>query len=99
MKNFLYRLVFTKGDALDLSWVLLVLIVLAGIIVFFLEPLYGIRASVAGWSFIGGAFASVLLAAVPISKARLIAASKIHTETLNNIKDSDKSTDIKEIIG
>ena len=82
-RSFWRSLVFTTKGDLDLSWILTTLVCMVGVIGFLFEMISGHRASVLGWSFLGTTFLSVLIAAVPISKARLLADSKT-IETLDS---------------
>lgn len=65
---------FTKEGHLDLTWLLVSVYSLAGAGGFVVELLWaGHRASVAAWSFLGASLLALLIAAVPIAKARLLA--------------------------
>lgn len=88
IKKFVYRLFFTKEGDLDLGWFFVGIMGLVGSIGFLIEVTGGSHASVAGWAFLGSAFASVLIAAVPIAKARILAQSRVPGEIAAGIAES-----------
>lgn len=67
----------TKEGDLDLSWVLLVAVAVSVLVGFLAEVLLGKRASPWAWGTMTGIFAGVLVAAVPIAKARLLARHNV----------------------
>lgn len=98
-------LLFTREGDLDLSWLFVLLTGIAGVIVFVWINVFAIGVPVSviisSWAFIGGAFTAVLVAAVPIAKAKILAktlpsdaARTIASAGLINI---EKSTDIFEL--
>ena len=100
MKKFLYRILYTKEDDLDLSFLLCLLVTVAGVVAFMFEIWYGKRASIAAWSWMGTVFSAVIISAVPISRARLSAQSKVMGDVSKGIASSSAegmSTDIQEL--
>jgi hypothetical protein len=87
-KTFMYRLFFTKEGDLDLGWFFVGLMGLVGSAGFMIEVLKNGHGSVAGWAFLGSAFASVLIAAVPIAKARILAQSRVPGDVASGIAES-----------
>lgn len=72
----LHRLFYTGSGDLDLSWFLVLMFALTAITGFLVETFTTMGPTVWAWSFLGGAFLTVMIAAVPIAKARLIANSR-----------------------
>jgi hypothetical protein len=88
IRTLCYRLVFTSENHIDFSWLLTLLIAGCGVFGFLSEVLTGHHASVAAWSFLGACFAAVLVAAVPIAKARLLAQSTMVSAVAEGIAHS-----------
>lgn len=72
----LHRLFFTGHGELDLTWFLVLLFGFMAAFGFIVEGLAGATISTAAWSFLGGAFVSALISAIPINKARILANAK-----------------------
>jgi len=104
-RPFWASLIYTKEGDLDFSWVLALLMGLAGVFGFVWVIVACSTAALgnilAAWSFLGGAFASVLLAAVPIAKAKIMANATLPSNLAKDIGDAghviETSTDISEI--
>jgi hypothetical protein len=71
-----HRLFYTGDGDLDLSWILVVVFAIVGLTGFLAEAFSSHQVSTAAWSWLGGSFLSIVIAAVPIAKARLLANSK-----------------------
>lgn len=84
-KKFWYRLFFTAEDHLDLTWFFVLLMGCAGVFGLVWEVVTNGQATNAAWAFMGASFASVLIAAVPIAKARLLAQTKATKELADAI--------------
>jgi hypothetical protein len=103
-RPFWASLFFTKEGDMDLTWLFVLLMGLAGVFGFVWQLVHAASptlAIIAGWSFMGAAFASVLIAAIPISKAKILANSKLPGEIAKSISDVahnvETSTDIQEL--
>jgi hypothetical protein len=76
------------------------LLALAGVVAFIAEFGFGRRASIASWSWLVEGFASVLIAATPIAKARLLVASQVPGDVADGIAaatEMETSTDNREL--
>lgn len=71
-----HRLFYTSAGDLDLSWFLVCVCIVLASFGFVTEAVKQDKISNAAWSFLAGAFISVLMAAIPINKARVIANAK-----------------------
>lgn len=101
MKDFLYRLCFTRDDDLDLLQLLFVLLILYFMVVFVLAGLKILSVSVAAWSVFGSVFGILAIAGTPKWVAELVARSKMPGEVARGIASSqpvEMSTDVQEII-
>lgn len=78
-------LFFTWDGELDLSWLFVFLMGLGGVIGFLFEVFNNGHGSIAGWAFLGAAFSSVLIAAIPVAKAKILAESKVSGEVAKGI--------------
>lgn len=76
-RNLLHRMIFTSSGDLDLGWVLLALAFVNGILFFDLAALGHARVSVAAWSWYGSLTGLSFIAGATISRARLIADSRM----------------------
>lgn len=72
----LARLCFTCEGHLDLSWLLVIVFTLLAIVGTCAELWGAQRPSPWWWAWLGGAYLAVLIAAVPIAKARILASSR-----------------------
>lgn len=105
-RKILNGLFFEKNGDLNLSQLLMVVMGIAGIFGFLYQiialPRPNLILVLAGWSFIAGAFASVLLAAIPISKAKILSESKFPTGMAEGIegliKNVTTSSDVQESV-
>lgn len=86
--KFWYSLIYTVEGHLDLTWLFVFVMGLVASTGFTWEFVSNGHASIAAWSFMGTAFASVLIAAVPIAKARLLAMSRVPGEVARGIAAS-----------
>ena len=66
------KLLFTKDDELDLGWLLTGLLCVVGCAGFLYEIHNNGKATLEGYTFVGYALTNLLIAAVPIAKARLL---------------------------
>lgn len=106
-RPFFSALVYEKDGDLNLTWLfvmLMGLIASAGFIfVLGADPgVFTLWDRLAAWSFMGGAFASVLIASLPIAKAKILANAKLPGELSRSIssiapKNVEASTDIQEL--
>jgi hypothetical protein len=102
-RSFWASLFFTKDGDMDLTWLFVLLMGLAGVFGFVWQLVKHspTMAVIAGWSFLGAAFASVLIAAIPISKAKILANAKLPGDIARGISEAGKSvetsTDIEEL--
>ncbi len=87
-RKFLYSLVFTKEGDLDLGWLFTLIMGLSATFIFVFEAIHNGHASIAGWSFMGSAFSAVLIASVPIAKARILANSRMIGDVASGIAQS-----------
>lgn len=99
-------LLFTREGDLDLSWLFVLLIGMAGISGFIWVNIFAIATpiavKIASWSFLGAAFAAVLIAAVPVAKAKILAKASLPSELATGIAKSasaivETSTDVMEL--
>lgn len=103
-RSLLEALFFEKDGDLNLSQVFVLLMGLAGTFGFIYQLIYSKNTltTIAGWSFMAGAFASVLIASIPIAKAKILANSKLPGELAKAIadvglNDPGISSDIQEL--
>lgn len=109
-RPFWHALVFESDGDLNLTWLFVLLMGAVGTIGFMWEivlgPIFGYAPStlekIAAWSFLAGAFASVLIAAIPIAKAKVLAKATLPGELAKSVASVgdtfvDQSTDIQEI--
>lgn len=104
-ENFFEALVYEKDGDLNLTWLFVLLMGLVGC-VGFLHAVFTaatVIEKVAAWSFLGGSFSLVVLAAIPIAKAKILANSKVPGEMAKSIasvteglQDPGMSSDIQE---
>ncbi len=90
-------LVYTKDGDLDLSWCFVLLMGLCGVVgflwVLIIHPA-SIPVQIAAWTFLGGAFVSVLIAAIPIAKAKILADSRVQVELAQSIASAGMSPNV-----
>lgn len=104
-RPFFKALVYERDGDLNLAWLLVLLMGLAGIIGFIWVIMIAnasLPVQIAGWTFLGSAFVSVLIAAIPIAKAKILANSRLPGEVAKSIAEAGKSnveisTDIMEL--
>jgi hypothetical protein len=107
---FWHSLVFETDGDLNLTWLFVLLMGGVGTVGFLWEivvgPILGFAPStiekIAAWSFLAGAFASVLIAAIPIAKAKVLAKATLPGELAKSVASVgdqfvEQSTDIQEI--
>lgn len=75
-RKFWNALIFTSEGHLDFSWLLTIVLCATGVSGFIIEAC-GLHLSVAAWTWLGASFSAVLIAAVPISKARILAKANL----------------------
>lgn len=97
-KGFWYKLFFvTKGkddDELDLGWVLLLLAFIPAISIWVAAAFGVAKVTVAAWSFMGSLLASLLIAGIPIARARILANSKLPGEVAQGIATASTEPDL-----
>lgn len=96
--GFWYKLFFvTKGkhdDELDLGWVLLLLAFFPAITVWVLAAFGVAKVTIAAWSFMGSLLASLLIAGIPIARARILAKSQLPGEVAQGIAMTGSEPDL-----
>jgi hypothetical protein len=96
-------LFYERDGDLNISQVLCAVFGIAGVFAFLFQILTDSNtlAIIAGWSFLGAAFMGLLIATVPISKAKILANSKVPGEVAKAIGDVannvETSTDVEEL--
>lgn len=107
-RQFFQALLYETDGDLNLTWLFVLLMGLMGSAGFFwsiiLAPIFGFTVNtlvqIASWSFLAGAFASVLIAAIPVSKAKILARATLPAElakAVSNVGNVETSTDIQEL--
>ena len=107
-RKFFQSLLYETDGDLNLTWLFVLLMGLMGSAGFLwsivLGPLFGFTINtlvqIASWSFLAGAFASVLIAAIPVSKAKILARATLPGElakAVSNVGNVEASTDIQEL--
>lgn len=107
-RKFFQSLLYETDGDLNLTWLFVLLMGLIGSAGFLwsivLGPLFGFTINtlvqIASWSFLAGAFASVLIAAIPVSKAKILARATLPSElakAVSNVGNVEASTDIQEL--
>lgn len=105
-RPFLTALLYERDGDLNLTWLFVLIMGIVGAIGFFVEVVIrggdvsSTPAKMAAWSFLAGAFLSVLIAAIPIAKAKILANAKLPGEvskSIASIRNVETSTDIQEI--
>lgn len=101
MKRLLNRLFFTADDPtkgeLDIGWLLLGIAFLNGIVFFDLAALGVVNITIPAWSFYGSLTAMSFIAGTTVSKARLLANSRMVGDVTKGISNVEVSTDIQEL--
>jgi uncharacterized membrane protein len=105
-RPFWASLVFEKDGDLNLTWLFVMLMGIIGSVGFVHATIIGHNISIvekiAAWSFLGATLTSMLIAAIPLSKAKVLANATLPGEiakdisSMASIKVSDASTDLKE---
>lgn len=107
-ENFFQALLYEKDGDLNLTWLFVLILGLIGAagflhVVFAAAP---VVEKIAAWSFLGGAFSLVVLAAIPIAKAKILANSRVPGEMAKSIasvtqglEDPGQSSDIQDSYG
>jgi hypothetical protein len=96
-------LFYERDGDLNISQVLCAVFGIAGVAAFLFQIFHesNTLAIIAGWSFLGAAFMGLLIATIPISKAKILAQSKVPGEVAKAIGDVannvETSTDVQEI--
>ena len=92
-RSFWYALVFERDHSLNLGWALSLLFALAGVVGFVVVVVIRQDSStlekLAAWTFLIGAFAIVLIAALPIAKAKILADAKLPGEMMGHMSNKD----------
>lgn len=70
-------LLHTKSGDFDATWILLLILSSGGLLGFLVETFKSGHATNAAWAWLAATQAAVLLAAIPVSKARLIASATL----------------------
>jgi hypothetical protein len=103
-RKILEGLFFEKNGDLNLSQLLMVIVGIAGIVGFLYQIIFCKSSAfvvIAGWSFVGAAFSALLIAAIPISKAKILSDSKLPSDIAGSIAGLEKnvttSTDVQEL--
>jgi len=108
-RRFFQALLYESDGDLNLTWLFVLVMGLTGSAGFLwsvvLAPLFGYTINtvvqIASWSFLAGAFASVLIAAIPISKAKILARATLPgdlAKAVSSVADNvEVSTDIQEL--
>jgi hypothetical protein len=105
-RPFWTALVFEKDGDLNLTWLFVFLLGMIGAAGFVHVVIFGhgaLLAQIAAWSFLGGTLASMLIAAIPLSKAKILARATLPGEIAKSISsvvigsDPGVSTDIQEL--
>lgn len=105
-RPFLTALLYERDGDLNLTWLFVFIMGIVGAIGFFVEVVIrgggvaSVPAKLAAWSFLAGAFLSVLIAAIPVAKAKILANAKLPGEvskSIASIKNVETSTDIQEL--
>ena len=103
--TFIDSLVFEQDGDLNLTWLFVLLMGLIGSVGFLYTIMFNPASSVveriAAWSFLGSAFALVVLAAIPIAKTKILANSRVPGDVGRSIasvsRGMESSTDIQEM--
>jgi hypothetical protein len=88
-KEFIYRLLFTKDDALDLTQIIFLINVFYFFIVFGLAGFGIMKITVAAWSVFATIFVTLSIAGTATNVATLIANSKSIGDVSGGIAQSD----------
>lgn len=108
-RQFFQSLLYETDGDLNLTWLFVLLMGLMGSAGFLwsivLAPIFGYTVNtlvqIASWSFLAGAFASVLIAAIPVSKAKILARATLPAELAKSVasvaNNVEVSTDIQEL--
>lgn len=105
-RPFWTALVFEKDGDLNLTWLfvfIMGMIGAAGFVHVVILSHGALLAQIAAWSFLGGSLASMLIAAIPLSKAKILARATLPGEIAKSIasvsvgEDPQVSTDIQEL--
>lgn len=108
-RPFFDALVFEQDGDLNLTWLFVLVMGAFGSLGFIwvniIAPLMGIvipvLIQIASWSFLAGAFASVLIAAIPLAKAKILANSKLPADFAKSVASVaqavETSTDVQEL--
>jgi hypothetical protein len=108
-RTFLQALLYETDGDLNLTWLFVLIMGLVGSCGFvwsvIVAPLLGITVNtlvqIASWSFLAGAFASVLIAAIPLAKAKVLARATLPGELAKSVasvaNNVETSTDIQEL--
>lgn len=109
-RPFLKAILYEKDGDLNLTWLFVLIMGMMGSAGFvwsvIMAPIFGYPVTtivqIAAWSFLAGAFASVLIAAVPLAKAKILANATLPSELSKSIAEIadnvEGSTDLTEFI-
>jgi hypothetical protein len=107
-RKFFQALLYETDGDLNLTWLFVLIMGLVGSIGFvwavIVAPFLGIPVNtmvqIASWSFLAGAFASVLIAAIPLAKAKVLARATLPgdlAKAVSSVGNVEASTDIQEL--
>lgn len=107
-RKFLQALLYETDGDLNLTWLFVLIMGLVGSLGFLwvvmIAPFLGIAVNtmvqIASWSFLAGAFASVLIAAIPLAKAKVLARATLPgdlAKAVSSVGNVEASTDIQEL--
>ena len=92
-RGFWRSLAFEKDGSLNLGWALSLLFAVVGVAGFVVVVVMRQDSStlekLAAWTFLIGAFAIVLIAALPIAKAKILADAKLPGEMMGHMSNKD----------
>lgn len=88
MRKLRESLIYTVQGELDLGWLLLLIAFANAILFFDLAAFKVVSISVAAWAFYGSMISLCFIAGAAISRARLIAGSRVPGEVARGIAES-----------
>lgn len=96
MRRLREGLFFETDGSLNLSQILLSILVIVAAFGFVYELITGSRASLIGWTFLGGAISALLLGGLPIAKAKILSQSRMPLNFMKTLIGTERSTDMSE---
>lgn len=76
-RSFWQSLLWERDNDFNPSWCLCALLAFTGIGAVVCECVFGVHLSNAAWAWLGTAFMALLIASVPISRAKILASSRL----------------------